>query len=123
MIDRHIKKILFLNCRAAHGTSYAKDVLDAALVGGTLEQSISLAFMNDGVFQLKKSQQPVMLQLPPFFMTYGALSIYDIHAIYVERESLLLRGLSEEDLLHPVTVLDSAAFGRCLEHHAFVFNL
>ena len=42
-----------------------------------------------------------------FSNTYRALDDYDVEKIYVERESLELRGLVEDDLIIPVEVLSS----------------
>ena len=49
-----VKKFLYINRRAPHGTIYAHEALEVVLIGAAFEQDVSLAFIDDGVFQLKK---------------------------------------------------------------------
>ena len=51
-----VKKFLYINRRAPHGTVYAHEALEVVLIGAAFEQDVSLAFIDDGVFQLKKDQ-------------------------------------------------------------------
>ena len=51
-----VKKFLYINRRAPHGTVYAHEALEVVLIGAAFEQDVSLAFIDDGVFQLKKNQ-------------------------------------------------------------------
>ena len=56
-------------------------------------------FLDDGVYQLKKGQQTKGIEMKNFSPTYRALEGYDVEKLYVERESLEARGLTEDDLL------------------------
>ena len=51
-----IKKFLYINRRAPHGTIYAHEALETVLIGAAFEQDVTLVFLDDGVFQLKKNQ-------------------------------------------------------------------
>ena len=51
-----VKKFLYVNRRAPHGTVYAHEALEVVLIGAAFDQDVSLAFIDDGVFQLKKDQ-------------------------------------------------------------------
>ena len=51
-----VKKFLYVNRRAPHGTVYAHEALEVVLIGAAFDQDVSLAFIDDGVFQLKKNQ-------------------------------------------------------------------
>ena len=50
------KKFLFINRKAPYGTIYAWESLEVVLIGAAFEQDVSLAFMDDGVYELVKGQ-------------------------------------------------------------------
>ncbi len=99
------KRFLYVNRKAPYGTIYALESLEVVLIGAAFEQDVSLAFLDDGVFQLVKGQQTDELGVKNFSPTYKALGDYDVNKIYVEKESLEARGLSLDDLL-PLTYED-----------------
>jgi len=96
------KKLLYVNRKAPHGSIYALESLEVVLIGAAFEQDVSLAFIDDGVYQLMLNQDTSGIGVKNFSSTYKALGDYDINQIYVEKESLELRGLSKENLL-PLT--------------------
>lgn len=91
-----------MNRRAPHGTIYALEGLEVALIGAAFDQDISMVFMDDGVFQLIKGQDPKVLGMKNFSVTFKALGMYGIEQIYVETASMHKRGLSKNDLIVPV---------------------
>jgi tRNA 2-thiouridine synthesizing protein C len=95
-----IKKFMYVNRRAPYGTIYAWESLEVVLIGAAFEQDVSLAFVDDGVYQIMKNQDTSELGIKNFSPTYSALGDYDINKIYVEKESLEERGLTVDDLLH-----------------------
>ena len=60
---------------------------------------MSLAFLDDGVYQLMKGQNTSGIGMKNFSPTYRALGDYDVKKLYVEKESLDERGLKPEDLM------------------------
>lgn len=96
------KKIMYVNRRAPHGTVYALESLEVVLVGAAFEQDVSIAFIDDGVFQLKKGQNTEAAAIKNFSPAFRALGDYDVQKLYVEQESLQARGLSVGDLLELV---------------------
>ncbi|HHI94618.1 MAG TPA: sulfurtransferase complex subunit TusC [Gammaproteobacteria bacterium] len=96
------KKFLYVNRKAPYGTIYALEALEVVLIGAAFEQDVSLAFLDDGVYQLTKGQDTKAVGMKNFSPTYKALGDYDVNKIYVEQESLDARGLSLDDLL-PLT--------------------
>jgi len=115
MSEEGIKKFMFVNRKAPYGTIYALEALEVVLITAAFDQDVSLAFLDDGVYQLKKGQQTKGIETKNFSPTYRALEGYDIEKLYVEKESLDARGLSEEDLLVDVTVLSRAEMGNLME--------
>ena len=85
------KKFLYVNRKAPHGSIYALE-----------SHEVTLAFIDDGVYQLLQNQDTGAIGTKNFSATYRALGDYDVNQIYVERESLEQRGLSKEDLM-PLT--------------------
>ncbi len=103
MADR--KKFLYVNRKVPYGTIYALESLEVVLIGAAFEQDVSLAFIDDGVFQLMNGQDTTSAGMKNFSRTYKALGDYDVRNFYVERESLAERGLTVEDLM-PITYED-----------------
>lgn len=94
-----IKKFMYVNRKAPYGTIYAWESLEVVLIGAAFEQDVSLAFIDDGVYQLVKGQNTKELGIKNFSPTYTALGDYDIKKIFVEKESLEARGLTVDDLM------------------------
>jgi tRNA 2-thiouridine synthesizing protein C len=97
-----IKKFLYVNRKAPHGSIFALESLEVVLIGAAFDQDVALAFIDDGVYQLMRNQDTGGIGTKNFSPTYKALGDYDISKIYVEKESLELRGLSKDNLL-PLT--------------------
>ena len=102
-----VKKFMYVNRRAPYGTIFALECLEVVLISAAFEQDVSLAFLDDGVFQLKKNQDTTGIGMKNFSNTYRALDDYEVEKIYVEKESLEARGLTSDDLIIPVEVLSS----------------
>ncbi|MBI2311549.1 MAG: sulfurtransferase complex subunit TusC [Betaproteobacteria bacterium] len=102
-----VKKFMFVNRKAPYGTVYALEGLEVVLISAAFDQDVSMAFLDDGVYQLAKGQHTKAIDVKNFSPTYRALEGYDIEKLYVEKESLEARGLSQENLLVPVEVLNS----------------
>ena len=103
-----VKKFLYVNRRLPHGTVYALESLETVLIGAAFDQDVSMLFIDDGVYQLKKEQAPESIEFKNFSKTYRALEMYDVEKLFVERESLEERGLSVDDLLVDVEVIAGA---------------
>jgi tRNA 2-thiouridine synthesizing protein C len=103
-----MKKFMFVNRKAPYGTVYALESLEVVLITATLDQDVSLVFLDDGVYELVKGQNTKAIGIKNFSPSYRALDGYDVEKLYVERESMDARGLTEDDLLVPVEVLSSA---------------
>ncbi len=101
-----IKKFLYLNSKAPYGTVYALEVLEMILISAAFEQDVHVAFVDDGVYQIKKGQDTKGIEMKSFLPTYRALEGYDIEKLYVEKESMEERGLTVEDFIVPVTVVN-----------------
>jgi tRNA 2-thiouridine synthesizing protein C len=90
---------MYLNRKAPYGTVYALESLEVVLIAAAFEQDVSLAFIDDGVYQIVDGQKTDGIGMKNFSSTYRALGDYDINKLYVSKESLDERGLSEDDLM------------------------
>jgi tRNA 2-thiouridine synthesizing protein C len=117
-----IKKVMFVNRKAPYGTIYALESLEVVLITATFDQDVSLVFLDDGVYELLKGQNTKAIGIKNFSPTYRALDGYDVEKLYVERESLEARGLSEEQLLVDVEVLSSAQMGQLMAQQDVVLS-
>ena len=120
--ESSIKKFMFVNRKPPHGTIYALESLEVVLITAAFDQDVSLVFLDDGVFQLRKGQQTKGIETKNFSSTYRALEGYDIEKLYVEKESLEARGLIEDDLLVDVMVLDRVALGALMDQQDVVLS-
>ncbi len=115
MEEGTVKKFLYVNRKAPYGTIYALESLEVVLIAAAFEQDVSLLFVDDGVFQLKKGQDTKGIEQKNFSPTYRALEGYDIEKLYVEKESMEARGLTEDDLVVPVEVLTREQIGELMD--------
>jgi len=99
MSDENRKKFLYINRKAPYGTVYALESLEVVLIGAAFEQDVSLAFIDDGVYQLMANQDTAGVGMKNFSKTYRALGDYEVRKLYVEKESLADRGLKADDLM------------------------
>ena len=98
-MSEQIKKFMYVNRRPPYGTIYAWESLEVVLIGAAFDQDVSLAFIDDGVFQIAKGQDTSGIGMKNFSPTYQALGDYEVTKLYVEKESLEERGLTLDDLM------------------------
>lgn len=100
-----VKKFMYVNRKAPYGTIYALESLEVVLIAAAFDQDVSLAFLDDGVYQLKKGQDTTGIGMKNFSPTYRALEGYDVEKLYVDKDSLDKRGLKKEDLIVDVELV------------------
>jgi tRNA 2-thiouridine synthesizing protein C len=107
---------------APHGTIYTYEGLEMILIMAAYDQDISVAFIDDGVYALKKDQNTEDIEIKGFAKTFGALEGYDVEKLYVDQISLEERGLTEDDLVVDVEVLSSAEIGKLMAEQDLVVH-
>jgi tRNA 2-thiouridine synthesizing protein C len=117
-----VKRFLYVNRRAPYGTVYALESLEVVLIGAAFEQDVSMVFIDDGVYQIKKGQDTKGVEMKNFSPTYRALEMYDVEKLFVERESMEARGLTEDDFVVPVQVLSSKDLADLMEEQDVVLS-
>lgn len=117
-----VKRFLYVNRKAPYGTIYALESLEVVLIAAAFEQDVTLAFLDDGVYQLAKGQETKNVGMKNFSPTYRALEDYDINKLFVEKESMEARGLSEDDFIVPVQVVSAAEISKLMEEQDVILS-
>ncbi len=116
------KKFMFINRTAPYGTIYALEALEVILISAAFEQDVCVVFLDDGLFQLKKNQNTDATKMKNFSPTYRALEMYDVEKLYVEKESMDVRGLTTDDFVVDVEVKTSDDIKGMMEDMDVVLN-
>jgi tRNA 2-thiouridine synthesizing protein C len=131
-----VKKFLYLNRKAPYGTIYAWESLEVVLIGAAFDQEVKLLFVDDGVYQLTTGQDTSEVGMKNFSPTYRTLGDYEVKSIYVDKDSLEARGLTQEDLVQVpwedweteeeieniVEVVDAARVSELMDESDVVFS-
>ncbi len=117
-----VKKFMYVNRKAPYGTIYALEVLEMVLISAAFDQDVHLAFLDDGLYQIKKGQDTKPLGMKNFSPTYRALEGYDIEKLYVEKESMEERGLTPEDFVVDVEVISRADMATLMDEMDVVLS-
>ena len=116
------KKFMYVNRKAPYGTIYAWESLEVVLIGAAFDQDVSVVFLDDGVYQIHKNQDTTAIGTKNFSKTFRALEMYDVEKLYVEKESMELRGMTEDDFNVEVEVKTSEEIGRLMEEQDVILS-
>ncbi len=116
------KTCLFINRRSPYGSSRAQEALDMAFALSAFEHKVSLVFMDDGVLQILRDQDPSEIGMKNISPAFRAWEDYEIEHIYVEKKSLDMRGIKKSDLLIEAEIIESDQLGKILNKQDFIFN-
>ena len=97
--DEIVKKIMHVMREAPHGTIYTYEGLEMILIMAAYDQDISVAFIDDGVYALKKGQNTEDIEIKGFAKTFGALDGYDVEKLFKDREKPYLNLMAMENCL------------------------
>lgn len=114
--------LLVILRHAPHGSSWLREGLDTALVAAAFGQRVSLLFSGDGVLALMPHQQAGALGQKGTHGVIDMLAMYDIETLLVDAHALTSRGLSVEDLMLPVSLVEGDALPKLLDRHPLVLN-
>lgn len=117
-----MKSFLFVMQTSAYSGLRVQEVLDVVLITAAFDQKVSLLLLDDAVFHLKINQHGEALGSKDISAIYRSLELYDIENIYVEQDSLVQRGISQEDLLLPITLLTRSEIATIFKAFDFVLG-
>ena len=121
-INEEARKFMFVNRKAPYGTIYAQELLEVVLISGAYEQDITVVFIDDGVFALKKGQDTKDINMKNFSPTYRALDGYDIEKIYVDKTSMDARGLTPDDMIVDVEIKTSEEIALLMQEQDVIIT-
>ncbi|MEE8392911.1 MAG: sulfurtransferase complex subunit TusC [Rhodospirillales bacterium] len=127
------KRFMYVNRKAPYGTIYAQEVLESVLISAAFEQHAVVAFLDDGVYQIKKGQDTKAVNMKNFSPTFKIIEMEKEDAdedpdmdmewrIVVEKESMEARGLTPEDFVVDVEVLSSPELGALMEEQDVILS-
>lgn len=116
------KSMLIICQQAPWSNSMVRETLDLALSGGAFDLPISLLFLDDGVFQLVKDQQPQAVQQKNITSNLQALPLFGITEILVVEQHLCARGLNSQQLLEPVKLIQQESLNSLLTYYDTVIT-
>ena len=109
-----MNQIAFIFRQAPYGCASGREGLDALLATSAYTDELAAFFMDDGVYQLIKNQQPEKIQAKDYTAMFKLCGLYDIEHIYVAETALSERNIDPSQLLMPVTVLAADEFRQAL---------
>jgi tRNA 2-thiouridine synthesizing protein C len=101
--------------KAPYGSVYTAEGFRTLMGIAVFEMDISVVFMDDGVYALIGGQDPEKLDMKPLGDGFPMLTEFDVEKFFVHDESLAERGLTPEDLLMDVEIVDGARVAEILE--------
>lgn len=98
-----------------YGSVYTAEGFRTIMGIAVFEMDISVLFVDDGVYTLMKNQDPSQLDMKPLGEGFPMLGDFGVTRFYVHDQSLVERGLTADDLVVPVQVVDSSHIGAILQ--------
>lgn len=92
-------KLAILFTQPPFGSATSREGLDALLAASAFcqEEEILILFLNDGVFNLLKNQQPAEILQKDHIATFKLIELYDLTECFVCRESVAERKLENAE--------------------------
>jgi tRNA 2-thiouridine synthesizing protein C len=101
--------------KAPYGSVYTAEGFRSTMGIGVFEMDLSVVFVDDGVYALVKGQNPAGLDMKPLGDGFPMLPDFGVTKFYVHDQSLSERGLTADDLVMDVEILDDTGVARVLE--------
>jgi tRNA 2-thiouridine synthesizing protein C len=127
------KKVMITVRKAPHGSIYVHEAIEVMFIVASYGMDLSVVFMDDGVLALKSGQDTSELGIKGFMASMGALIDFEVEKVYVDRQSMQDRNMTEADLVvigededteEPVRprVLDSAEIAALMQQQASLMS-
>jgi len=117
-----MKHFLFVLRKPTYNGLYVQEMLDVILTTAAFEQEVSVLLLDDAVFHLKKNQNAEYSSYKNTATLFELLSSMEVTEIFVERESLDIRGLTLQILTQSVQIKPRAAITEFMAKFDLVFS-
>ena len=107
-------KVAVLMRQAPYGSVYTAEGFRSIIGIAVFEMDVRVIFVDDGVYALVKGQDPSALDMKSLGAGFPMLPDFEVHQFYVHDLSLAERGLTRDDLVMDVEVVDGAQIARLL---------
>jgi tRNA 2-thiouridine synthesizing protein C len=101
--------------KAPYGSVYTAEGFRTLMGIAVFEMDISVVFLDDGVYALLDGQNPGKLDMKPLGDGFPMLTDFGVSRFYVHDEALAERGLTKDDLVIEVEVVNGAQIADILE--------
>ncbi len=92
------KKVMIVVRRAPHGTIYVHEALEVMLIVAAYNMEVSVVFIDDGVYALKKGQDTSGLGTKAFMSAFRTLVDWEVENVYVDKSALEARSMDISQL-------------------------
>ena len=117
-----MSKVLFVFTRAPYSSPAGQEGLDSVLSAATLDFTVSVLFIDDGLHLLQTNQAAERFGLREFTKGFQALADFGVENLYVDQNGLAARGLDAEKLITQVSVIEQAEISALIGAHDQVFT-
>jgi tRNA 2-thiouridine synthesizing protein C len=117
------RRILFLLRHSPYDGHLSQAATDLLLLSTTFGQTISVLYMDEGVWHLVPNQVGHAIDRKDFYRLTQGLNHYEIAAIYADQASLLMRKLTLKDPSLPIQLLDSPQIHDLFQQQDFILSL
>ncbi len=108
--------------QAPHQGVQLQESLDLLMTCAAFDQAVSILLINDGVFQIHTHQNPIEYKLKDTASIYKALEIYDVKELWVERESINERGITEQNLSLNFQIISKAEVSKLMQQFEVIYS-
>jgi tRNA 2-thiouridine synthesizing protein C len=115
-----MSKVAVLMRKAPYGSVYTAEGFRSVMGIGIFELDVALIFMEDGVYALVKDQNTEKLDMQSLGEGFPMLPEFGVEKFYVHQPSLEARGLTVDDLVMDVQLVDSLGLAELLAEYGNV---
>lgn len=113
-------KVVVMLRKAPYGSVYTAEAFRTIMGVAVFELDICVLFVDDGVYALLKDQNPEKLEMKPLGEGFPMLKDFDVNRFVVHDQSLADRGLTVDDLVMDVELVDSSQISAIFEEYGKV---
>jgi tRNA 2-thiouridine synthesizing protein C len=106
-----------------YGRDNAFTCLDLALAYSVFDKKVNYLFIGQGVLQLTANQQPEHIDSKNLAAALGALEVYGVEHVFVDKQALEKFNLRVADLVIKPQVLDDVQLRQIVNASATVYTL
>ncbi len=117
-----MKQILCIQTQAAYSNLANQEQLDLPILLASFDNQVSMAFIDEGIWQLAKHQQADLIQQKNKAQQLQALSAFDVEKVYVTDDTLQRFSLSIDDLVISVIVVTQAELSELIQTQDWVVS-